>query len=440
MNNIFRGILYFTIFQFLAVSVKSQSIKIGDSLPELELPNVINWSSETLKTSQLKGKVIILDFWNHNCKACIRGFSKLDSLQKIFSKKIQIVLVNTESKDSTIHFLSKLKNIELPNLPMVTEDKLLSNFFPSATFPYSIWIDTQGIINFFTNSYNTTAEHVKQILEDNAVGIKNRTYTKKKYGSLFGVEDRKWESELLYYSYISKCNDSISVSHFNRISIDGGKKVRLSDDCQSIAQLYKRAFSEGNKYNFDIVGCFIFQTIDSFKYFPPIDKNQIDFWRENYAYSYDLIVPFHQKESMYKIMQQDLERSFRLNARVEMRQVNSYVLVKSNGRDKLKTRGGTSINRLWPNPDESSSRDSVLFLQNLSFNFFVERLKTWCEYNLGPFYNETNYLNDADISIKSNSLQPAMIKSLRQDLKRYGLDIIEENRKAAVLVISEKQR
>jgi thiol-disulfide isomerase/thioredoxin len=438
MNKIFKDIIYFVIFHLLALSIKSQSIKIGDRLPELELSDVINWSTTTLKTSQLKGKVIIFDFWNHNCKACIRDFSKLDSLQKSFSEKIQIVLVNRESKDSTIHFFSKLKNIKLPSLPMIMGDRLLSNLFPSSTFPYSIWVDSQGVINFFTNNYNTTTEHVKQILGESEASMKNRTYTKKKYGSLFGLEDRKWESQLLYYSYISKCNDSISVSHFNGISIDGGEKVRLSDDCQSIAQLYKRAFSEGNKYDFDVIGCYIFQTKDSFKYFFPVDKNKIDFWRENYAYSYDLIIPFNQKRSMYKIMQQDLKRSFGLNARIEVRQLKSYALVKSNSSDKLKTKGGKSVNNLWPNPDEFSSGDSVLLLQNLPWNFFVERLKIWCQYNLGPFYDETNYFGNVDVSIRSNSLKLVMIKNLRQDLKKYGLDFIEKSRKVTVLVISDK--
>ena len=70
----------------------------------MELGNVLNYHRSKLSLGDFAGKYIILDFWNQGCVPCIAAFPEIDSLQKHFKDKLQIILVNKESKESTIAF------------------------------------------------------------------------------------------------------------------------------------------------------------------------------------------------------------------------------------------------------------------------------------------------------------------------------------------------
>ena len=76
---------------------KAQCLNIGDPVPDLKL-EVSNYFKNNLSFSELKGKLVILDFWSHICVNCIKSFPLIDSLQKQFAGRIQIILVNQESK------------------------------------------------------------------------------------------------------------------------------------------------------------------------------------------------------------------------------------------------------------------------------------------------------------------------------------------------------
>src|SRR5688572_16330018 len=87
---------------------------INDTLPDMVFLNVLNFGSGNLRFSELRGKLIILDFWNHHCKPCVEAFPEIDSLQKKLSDRVQFILVNRESKDSTLRFFSRRRKIKKP--------------------------------------------------------------------------------------------------------------------------------------------------------------------------------------------------------------------------------------------------------------------------------------------------------------------------------------
>src|SRR5260221_11557354 len=76
---------------------KVNPIYIGEKMPDISLTNFIHPPDRIMKFSDLRGKLVILELWNTWCSSCIALMPKLDSLQKEFNNKIQIILV-TENK------------------------------------------------------------------------------------------------------------------------------------------------------------------------------------------------------------------------------------------------------------------------------------------------------------------------------------------------------
>ena len=80
------GLLFF--FQSLAQS----KLKPGDSLTGVFFENMINHYQPTMDVdSDLTDKLVIFDNWGQTCYPCVQGLPKLDTLQKMFGDKIQIV-------------------------------------------------------------------------------------------------------------------------------------------------------------------------------------------------------------------------------------------------------------------------------------------------------------------------------------------------------------
>src|SRR5689334_22916562 len=76
-------------------------LKVGDRLPVVELKNMVNYPSKTLKFSDHKPKLTILDFWGTGCGGCVVAWPKMLALQKEFGQDLQVILVNPFEDEKT---------------------------------------------------------------------------------------------------------------------------------------------------------------------------------------------------------------------------------------------------------------------------------------------------------------------------------------------------
>ncbi len=425
LRYIFSIFIASTLMNFQAFG---QAIKIGEHCPDVELNNVINYPASKLKLSDFKGKLLILDFWGTGCTSCIAAFPEMDSLQKHFGDRIQIIMVNEESEDSTLRFFAKRKRVKMPPLlPFVTGDSILSRLFPHNAVPHHVWIDSSSIVRYVTAGYNTTPERIKVFLAGKSLDlivkkdIFNFDYSK----PVIAEGNGRWADKALYYSYIMHSIPAQvgSLIEPNHIYINSA----------SIVKLYRFAFSEGIKYNFEPGNSVILEVKNSFKYRYPKDNNVFDKWAANNSYYYELMIPVSESDRLYQFMQQDLVRYFNATARVEKRKVKCMVLMNVGNINKLKSKGGPSDSNIF-----NGTNDPVCYFHNYTLSHIMRQLQSFYVNSLPtPFVDGTGYMGRVDITFSSEAMSDFPL--LKKELNKYGLKLVVEDWVTNVLVIHESR-
>ncbi|WP_144887804.1 TlpA family protein disulfide reductase [Lacibacter cauensis] len=409
------------VILMLAITVaitqaNTQQLQPGDKLPDLVFQDVLNYPFDYLSLNDFKEKILIIDFWNTRCVACFKAFPKLDSLKQYFGDRVEVVLVNSESKEYTQDFFKKRPSLYKPRLPMITDGNRLSDLFPVDGYPYSAWIKN-GVVKYYSGTHAITKETINRFLNGNDMVFRDPTLIK----FTSSVDIHNYD----YFSSISRCSDSINVGSTEAVKVKQGTAVAIASNCYSIRNLYCKAYGENGKYNFNKKYNVVLDVIDRFKYEYPVQSDSLDQWMRDYAYSYELLLPKEKTAKAYSIMQQDLARYFNLNASVELVNMDVLVLRKRNGVMKLNTK------------KIMASGDSVIQFNQIPFDQFGRELAVRIEQTL-PIFIEAFQTEPVTCAIRYQSLYPLKIVNLRKDLSEAGFELIVDKRDVPVLFLRER--
>lgn len=439
-TNYKRGLLLCIAIYCFQCTGKVQGMRLGDKLPDvtIEKKDLINYSNENLRLSDFENKVIILDFWNHACTSCISSFPMLDSLQKRFSDRLQIILVNKEGRDSTERFFKKRPKILRPDVPLITGDTLLAKYLRHDHFPFHVWLDTVRTIKYMTSGHNATGENIEKFLKGTPLMVQTMEPIKKRILSHLR-DDSVVQKNLMFSSSLSHCSKVLDVSNVGYSGQQRIRPVRLSANCQTVMSLFIKAYEEYSKYRFNLPATVVLEVKDPFPYRAPEDKNLWDSWGAQYRYNYELIVPASSADLAYKIMQMDLTKYFGLDAKVEKRKVRTIVLKRTSSIDKLKTSGGIAEYHFKRSLPKYPVNEPIRYLRNIPFSRMSSQLRSWIESSLKmSFLDETGYNGNIDLEIRGTSVDDFSLQELRKDLAKYDLDLIVCAREIDVLVIKER--
>lgn len=427
MKSLFFATLFIAIQPLYA-----QELNIGDQIPSREI-RIDNYFKGSINLTGLSGKFIILDFWDHGCISCLQSFRKLDSLQKRFADKIQIILVNKESSDSTLKFFLKRKKLKMPQLPRISGDSLLSELFPHFYVPYQIWIDTSGTIRYKADGSMATAENIKAFMKGTLTGD-SYTYKELRKQSLF---DSAYSSSLEQYSFLSHWIPNIRLVG----SVRKGFILRTYN-CVSVVDLYRAAYNKSYAL-FDTVfnrpGKVMLEVKDSIKYLRPKNGIGLTKWLENYSYNYQILIPERKASEIFEIMQSELKRYFGLSVRVEQRMISSLVLVRTSELNKVQSKGShTKKNFTWAD-ERTTHFDVIRGFTNYDYAVFKKEFRNYVEFISGkPFVDATGFYGKIDISFSGAALDSLDLSQVRMELRKYDLSLVEANWPMEVLVIEEK--
>ena len=409
--------LVFTLVAATTSFAQNKSLKIGESLPEniWSTPlQLVNHPQKTITLSQDKDKLILLDFWNTWCSSCLLNFPKMEELQKQFGDKIKILAVSNQDRLVLEKFFASKNGQRYKNVVSVAGDKMFHQLFPHKGVPYIIWIKDGKMLNT-TDGAQVTEKTIQEVL-----GGEN--------SSLQTVIQMSRDRPLMLSENFDNEKDlsMISYSLFAKGRIRG---MGFGSGFHRSGQIvYGRQFTN---FSFWEIASAIANEIFQKKNQSFNEKRQIIEFKnperrveDKSLYNYEYIVPQSKADSLYPLMLENLSRFADYKTIIEKRKVKCLVLKRTSTVDKLKTKG-SEMSFLF-----SLSKTN---LQNTSLYALVNSLNAVPTISL-PIVDETGYPNNIDLTMGAIS----DLNSIRKELLRYDLDLVEAERELDMLVISEK--
>ncbi len=436
-------------------------LKIGDKVPDIVFKQMIGYPKSTAKLSDFKGKLLILDFWSVYCTVCIAEFPKMTRLQKQFDDKIQILPVGFEDdkpRSNIAEFLKRRKGtpaeLKLPTAVQSKDDKVLQQLFPFTGLPHEIWINSEGILVGITNHFAVAPANINLVLAG-----KDLSHIK----SIENMNNMKLlmpDDEFLINRRDQSVFGSAFAGYFDRIH-NGWNFGEQADSSywrffdtrltpyQYYAKLYEKRFKSlgRNLYPESI----IVEETPGTKFFAR-DKREYmgdDGFLDNYefekfmnenTFSYELILPkSYSLDDVYEYMINDFDKFFKVESRVEKRPIKVLALVKTNSEELYKSKSGikymSGASKFIGKGGEDGAKwemrgsdlaDIINFLNKRNLPLTV--------------VDKTGISNKVDLNVSMNdSNRPWPLAEAREQLKTYGLDLVETVHNMEVLVLYNKR-
>jgi len=111
--------------------------------PEIVLKTL---EGKTVKLSDYKGKIVIVDFWATWCPPCRKGIPDLIELQKTYSKYLVVLGISLDQERTLKDLKPFIENYGI-NYPVVLGDeKVVKDYGGINAIPTSFIIDQKGFI------------------------------------------------------------------------------------------------------------------------------------------------------------------------------------------------------------------------------------------------------------------------------------------------------
>src|SRR5690606_25618155 len=109
-------------------------------------------------------KLILLDFWATWCSACLKGFPKMEDLQKQFGDRLKIIPVTSQDRGTLEKFFTSKNGQRFASLQSVVGDQHLKKLFPHVGVPFIVWIKDGKLLNT-TDSEQVLSGNITKVLE-----------------------------------------------------------------------------------------------------------------------------------------------------------------------------------------------------------------------------------------------------------------------------------
>lgn len=128
---------------------RDKLLDVGTDAPDWELPTI---NGGKIKLSDLKGKVVVLDFYRIACGYCIKAMPGLKSIDSTFSDK-DVVLIGVNPSDELDKIKKLVRKHEIKFEMVYNANALLQKYLVTGV-PRIYIIDKQGKISYVSPGYS----------------------------------------------------------------------------------------------------------------------------------------------------------------------------------------------------------------------------------------------------------------------------------------------
>jgi thiol-disulfide isomerase/thioredoxin len=407
-----------------------QGLKVGDRVPDVVVTGVYGLGSPVLRLGELRGKVVILDFWATWCAPCRAAVPRLDSLQRVFGDKVLVLPVAYEPAGVVRPVLAQLRKLYGTELPGVTGDKVLNGLFPHAVLPHVVWIGADGLVKGITEYRELTVANVARVLAGEALGAAVKAELRLPFAKgrpLFVAGNGGDGASVIYHSllspYVPGLSSGIEVSAFDSVrgQLFSARNVPLT-------WVYRLAFGEGGR-SFTLPRTRVLSR-DSARFRSGLSGKAYVAWlAAGNGWCYELLLPPALADaSAFSLVQADLRRLFpHYRAAVETLVTRCLVLEVLPGRTaRLATAGGAYAVTITP---------FAAHLRNAGLGELILRLdRQYLQKLQVPVADGTGYAGKVDLAIDGSL---ADLAALNRALAVYDLHFIYRDYPTPMLVIRD---
>ncbi|MBB5440862.1 thiol-disulfide isomerase/thioredoxin [Pedobacter sp. AK017] len=410
------------------IGVKAQGTenwpKIGEPLPAIEFNDVQHHSSKQLNLGDLKGKWIILDFWNFFCTSCVKEFPKLDSLQKNFEKEVKVVLVGYTGSQYGTHdnqhiqqLYEKVKKRNQLSLSIAYDSTMFHKL--QIYSPLKLIIDPKGVLRAVT--YRITDADMQSFMSGKEPRLpkawfknENRvTYDPELPFLLNGNGGN--DKDFLYRSVLAEFKDYMNGDNQYKFDIKGNKLQVLGTD---LASLYRFAYVGAGIINYGDVlyGKVALKPILELKNTAPF-KVDLDIRSGLYAYSINFPPDKSSKAKVMKMVRRDLQNYFGFIVEIETRKMPIWNLVVT-----------TKV------PPTSKLPEDVANYPFDSVRSMLYGIASAYSNDGYVFVDETNSKVKIDINLRCKMDN---LEDVKRALSENGFDLVKGEKEMKVVVIKD---
>jgi len=424
----------------IAVIHDGPGLSIGETVPFVGL-KTINAIDPPKQLSDLKGRLVILDFWHQYCATCLAQFPRLELLQKQFADSLVILPVTFQSETSIKEFLEKRKLKGMPiNLPSVVEDTVLRKCFPHQGDPFEVWINTEGKVIGITNRFGVNESIIRSVLSGSEKTLQSMSISDEEADKIFSpINPGNAGPGEQHVSYVQLTRYNPHIRAHREFAADSGTRrfVYVNQSVTSLfkiltrpeesSELYQLFKFNKDGYNKRVIK--IGPRARALKDYADIDFkdfNQSSDFVKNYLYCTNIVLP---ADNTYRqanqLLLNNLEIIFKVKTSVQKVTVPCLGLIKLNPSTFKKIKRAV-IKYAIPEED-------IVSIVKRPVNELVSSLNAMLRI---PYVVDQSHYKGL-VTLKLHLAADETLENIRATLHQYGFDLKRIVRKMDMLVIQD---